>query len=340
MAPPSPDPNSPYGEEEPTANALLRGIELAVDDVIDSVDRKITRTEQEKLCYFAIQEFDLPITYSWYLAGAYTRVAGEPDDAPTRKLTDKAGYTQDYGEDEEVQKYRNFFASETFFDDYDLERVWYTGKFEFLRDFYQEYADDEYTDLYLASTNIRECLENLDDTLERDNTNHSLADFGATSETNLLSKSDEKEFRLYVSDLHLELAQIDELTEITSLVTRGTDVLEQVYAKLTALESINKEQEVVLQDIGPYFYYGVWRYPALYISTETAEGPNKQHLIEDHERRFSEFHEELLSRKAHLQERCNNVGLYPDAGHHTNRVDDEQVAHLHEMSKEVIQGDE
>lgn len=315
-------------------------MELAIDDVLNSVDRNITRTEQEKLCYFAIQEFDLPITYSWYLAGAYTRVAGEPDEAPKRKRATNAGYTQDHGEDDEVQKYRNFFASETFFDDYHLRQVWFTDKFEFLRDFYREYAGDDYTDLYLVSTNIRECLENLDDTIERDNTNHSLADFGATSETKLLSKSDETEFRLYVSDLHLELAQINELSEITNLLTRGTDVIEQVYATLTTLESITREQEVVLQDIGAYFYYGVWRYPALYISTQTAEGPNKQHLIADHESRFAEFHEELLTRQARLQERCNNVGLYPEAGHHSERVDEEQVAHLQEMAKEVIQGGE
>jgi len=56
------------------------------------------------------------------------------------------------------------------------------------------------------------------------------------------------------------------------LVTRGTDVIEQVFAQLTTLESISSEQETVLQDLAPYFYYDVWRYPALYISTQTAEG--------------------------------------------------------------------
>jgi hypothetical protein len=160
MTPPTPGTNNPYREEKPYADALLRGIELAVEDVFDDPGRNITRTEQEKLCYFAIKEFDLPVTYSWYLAGAYTKVAGEPDNAPGRMTTNTGGVRRDHGETEEVQQYRDYFASEVFFDDYDLREVWYTGKFDFLRDFYQECAPEEYTDLYLTSTDIREYLEN------------------------------------------------------------------------------------------------------------------------------------------------------------------------------------
>jgi len=88
------------------------------------------------------------------------------------------------------------------------------------------------------------------------------------------------------------------------LVTRGTDVIEQVFAQLTTLESISSEQETVLQDPAPYFYYDVWRYPALYISTQTAEGPNRHHLVEEHADRFTSFHEDLLSRRNRLSERC------------------------------------
>ncbi|WP_241768031.1 hypothetical protein [Haloferax sp. ATB1] len=340
MTPPTPGTNNPYREEEPYADALLRGIELAVEDVFDGPGRNITRTEQEKLCYFAIKEFDLPVTYSWYLAGAYTKVAGEPDNAPGRMTTNTGGVRRDHGETEEVQQYRDYFASEVFFDDYDLRKVWYTGKFDFLRDFYQECAPDEYTDLYLTSTDIREHLETLDETIEQETTNHSLSDFGGGSQEGLLSESDERKFRLLISDLHLELAEIDELSEIVDLVTRGTDVIEQVFAQLTTLESISSEQETVLQDLAPYFYYDVWRYPALYISTQTAKGPNRHHLIEEHADRFTSFHEDLLSRRNRLSERCADADLYPRAGHHSQRVDEEQMAHLHEMAREVLEGTE
>ncbi len=340
MTPPTSGPNNPYSEEESYADALLRGIELAVEDLLDDPSRNITRTEQEKLCYFAIKEFDLPVTYSWYLAGAYTKVAGEPDNAPGRMTTNTGGIRRDYGESEEVKQYRDYFASEVFFDDYDLREVWYTGKFDFLRDFYQECAPDEYTDLYLASTDIREHLETLDETIEQETTNHSLSDFGGGSQGGLLSESNEREFRLLISDLHLELAEIDELSEIVDVVTRGTDVIEQVFAQLTTLESISREQETVLQDLAPYFYYDVWRYPALYISTQTAEGPNRHHLVEEHADRFTSFHEDLLSRRNRLSDRCADVDLYPRAGHHSQRVDEEQMAHLHDMAREVLEGTE
>lgn len=340
MTPPTPGANNPYSEEEPCADALLRGIELAVEDVFDDHGRNITRTEQEKLCYFAIKEFDLPVTYSWYLAGAHTKVAGEPDNAPGRMTTNTGGVRRDHGESEEVQQYWDYFASEVFFDDYDLREVWYTGKFDFLRDFYQECAPDKYTALYITSTDIREHLETLDETIERETTNHSLSDFGGGSQEGLRSESGEREFRLLISDLHLELAEIDELSEIVDLVTRGTDVIEQVFAQLTTIESISSEQETVLQDLAPYFYYGVWRYPALYISTQTAEGPNRHHLVEEHADRFTSFHENLLSRRNRLSERCADADLYPRAGHHSQRVDEEQMAHLHAMAREVLEGTE
>jgi len=340
MTPPTPGANNPYREEEPYANALLRGIELAVEDVFEDPGRNITRTEQEKLCYFAIKEFDLPVTYSWYLAGAYSKVAGEPENAPGRMTTNAGGIRRDHGETEEVQHYRDYFASEVFFDDYDLREVWYTGKFDFLRDFYEECAPDEYTGLYITSTDIREHLETLDETIEQETTNHSLSDFGGGSQGGLLSESGERDFRLLISDLHLELAEIDELSEMVDLVTQGTDVIEQVFAQLTTLESISSEQETVLQDLAPYFYYDVWRYPSLYISTQTAEGPNRHHLVEEHADRFSSFHEELLSRRYRLSERCAEAGLYPRAGHHSQRVDEEQMAYLHDMAREVLEGTE
>lgn len=337
MAPPTSDPGSPYREEEPYMNKLLRAIELAINEVINEQTREITRLEQEKLCYFAVIEFDLPITYSWYLAGAYTKVTGEPNDAPGRMTVDTQGLSQDPGESEDVRVYRDYFATEEFCKDYNLKKIWYTDRFEFLRDFYGECAPSEYTNLYIASTDIREQLLHLDDTLERETRNSSLSEFGGGSDEGVLTHVDEKEFRLSVSDLHLELAQIYDFSEIVEPITRGTDVLEQVFAQLTKLDSISRDQEVVLDDLAAFFYYTVWMYPALYISVQTAEGPNRHHLIEEHATRFEKFHEQLLSHQTQLRERCIGAGLYPEAGHHSQKVDEEQIAHLHEMAKEVIE---
>jgi len=68
--------------------------------------------------------------------------------------TNTGGVRRDHGETEEVQQYRDYFASEAF------STITTCGKFGIpgnstFRDFYQECAPEEYTDLYLTSTDIR-----------------------------------------------------------------------------------------------------------------------------------------------------------------------------------------
>lgn len=316
---------------------LLRSIELAVDDVLPETDRTITRLEQEKLCYFAIEEFDIPITYSWYLAGACTKVSGEPSAAANRLNTPSTPFNEDLGEDPDVRRYRDYFASTEFMPDYTLRDIWYTNKYEFLRDFYEHCAPEEYLDMYLASTNIREQLENVGNVVEQETTYHSLSEWGGGSDEGVLSESDEREFRLLISDLHLEVAGIDDLTETINVVARGTDVIEQVFAQLTTLDSISRDQSVVLDDLATYFYDDVWRYPALYISTQTVEGPNDFHLRGEHATKFTDFQENLLSRANRMRNRCMEVGLYPDTGHHSAKVDEDISSHLNTMMKEYVE---
>lgn len=58
----------------------------------------------------------------------------------------------------------------------------------------------------------------------------------------------------------------------------------------------------------------------------------------EHATRFTNFHEELLSRQTRMRDRYIGTDLYPEAGYHSRKADDEQVAHLHEVAKEVIEG--
>lgn len=317
-------------------NKLLRGIELAVGDVLDNPGRAITRLEQEKLCYFAIKEFDIPITYSWYLAGAYTKASGEPNAAANRLNSPNTSLREDSGEDPDVRMYRDYFTSTEFMFDYTLRDIWYTNKYEFLRDFYEHCAPEEYLDLYLVSTNIREQLENINDLVEEEATHHSLMEWGGGSVESVLSESDEREFRLLISDFYIKIGEIDDLAETINIVTRGTDIIEQVFAQLTTLESVSREQSIVLDDLAAYFYDDVWRYPALYMSTQTAEGPNDFHLRGEHATRFTRFHDDLLSRANRMKNRCMEVGLYPATGHHAGKVDEDVSSHLNTMMKEYI----
>lgn len=321
-------------------NKLLRGIELAVEQVLDDSGRPITRLEQEKLCYFGIKEFEIPITYSWYLAGANTKVGGEPSKAARRMESPSSLDWQDVGEDPDVREYRDFFATTEFMPDYTLRDIWYTDKFEFLRDFYEHCAPEEYLELYLISTDIREKLENIDDIIQQEAENRSLNEWGAGSSDGVIAKTDEREFRLLISDLHLEISHIDDLTETVGVITRATDVIEQVFTHLTEVDSVSQDQFSVLNELSAYFYYDVWRYPALYISTQTAEGPNDYHLIDEHASKFVNYHDDLISEVEQMRTRCVENDLYPDIGHHSASVDENVEAHVGAVMRDIVEDSE
>lgn len=333
------------GSDEPEAereylNLLLRAVNLAKDNVINRPDRGITRLEQVKLCYFGIREFDLPVSYSWYLAGAHPYLHGDAAEAPQRMAVPGPYSRVDPGENEYVRRYRNYFESETFFDHYDLRAIWFTNRYEFLEDFYEEFAPEEFRDLYLTSTEIQRRLAELAGLVEIDSSNRTLSDFGTGTDVPIHSSSDEREFRMLVSDFHLELAEREKLSEIVPVITRSTDVLEQVMARLTSLGSASPEQKEALNRLQDYFYYTLWRYPALYISTQTAQGPNQHKIVKDHGETFLRFQETVLERRNELREECHDAGLYPDAGHHSEQADEEQLAHIHKMMRGVLEGSE
>jgi len=339
MSLPGNDPDAPETDEE-YMNALLRGLELAWKNRFDPGDRPPSRLEEEKLCYFAYQELDLPVTYSWYIFGAKAKASGDPQEAPNRMVVPGQQFQRDHGENEYVDRYRQYFESETFFGDYDLEAVRYAPRHEFLQDFYEECAPEEFRDLYLISIEIQRELDSLNERVEMDTGNQSLSAFGAGADVPLRSAQEEQDLRLLISDLHLELADHDELAEIVDDVARATDVVEQVLARLATIESATGEQAKALDNLEEYFYYGPWLYVALYISTQTATGPQSHELIREHANRFLEFDESLQRKRDRMQTRCYNVDLYPTPGHHSEQVDGEQSKHLQEMMRGVLEGSE
>jgi hypothetical protein len=332
----SPGSNSPYAEEVDPLKDMLTAIELAVDDAIETPGRNITRTEQEKLCYFLIEEFQVPVTYSWYLAGANTKVTGEPSMDESRVESTAGPVNSDSGYSDEVREYRSYLVNTEFFPDYRLQDVWYTDKNEFLSDFYEACAPEEYLDLYLISTEIRSKLESIEETIAEGTDNYSLSAFTDSGPEPLLDRQTEEKFRLLISDFHIELSEIKDLQEIVPTVTMGTDVIEQVLAQLTTTSSLTPDQQELVSEVFQYFYDDVWRYPAFYISTKTAEGPNHHHLKGEHAERFVNFHKELRAQAEQLRSRCEANGLYPPTNHHSDRMDADQMTHLHELSRDII----
>lgn len=343
MAPPSDEEGISEEEELRIRQKVVEGLELAIEDVIpDEKHREITKTEREKLIYFAIRKFDLPITYSWYLAGAKTAYTPAPSTETTSPEESSLPSPEEFVQpkvndtDPEVQQYKEFFRSESFFDDYDLESVYFTGNTDFLYDFYESCAKDKYSDLYIESTRLREKLRNLDEEIDRGSSSASLADWGGGTDDGILSRNQEEKIRRQVSTVHMELAQLEGFDETRQPVTEGTNVIESVLTKLTHLSSLNKDQTDLVLDLGDFFYHNVWKYPALKISVETATGPNAEVRASQHREWFNGFDDTLESRIEELSEDHQQAGLAPTIEEFGANEDPQEMVAFHSMTRDVI----
>lgn len=311
---PSPADWDNFDQEEDLRTDVHLAIDLALNSVLDDRGREITAVEEEKLTFFAIRDLDLDLSYSWYLAGGNTEVGPTPTPDTTYTPGQQFGtIQQDTPTTDRLTQLRNYFRNERFFGDYNLATVWYTDRYTFLRDYYSEFAPEEYTDLYLTSVNIREKLANLDDLIATESQNTTLGDFGGGGSDKLLEPEDEREIRYLVSDFHIDLAAIDVLSETKQTVSAGTDLIEQVLFKLTQMEGTTREQRRLLDNLSEFFFYYVWKYPALLISAETATGPNEDIIRLNRLQEFDRFDQQIESEISRLTDHFYEVGLLPDA---------------------------
>lgn len=313
----SPPDEDQFADERELRADVHAAVEHALDRVLDSRDRRLTRLEAEKLAYLVVDEFDLNITYSWYIAGACTAVTPDPTEgnAPSGPSLTDDGQQVVFGsvtaevDDDRRQKLFDYLTSETLFGDYKLRDMWYTGRHEFLSDFYKACAPERYRDVYVAATEIRRHLMSFPDG-ERADSQTSFSQFGI-DEQPLLDDETEEAFRLSVSNLHLALARDDDLSEMTAVVTEGTDLIERTLDRLTRVEPTTDDQWDLIEELSEFFFYSVWRLPALVISIQTATGPNADELRAQQIQKIDEFPETVRCRRDDLAERLYTADLLP-----------------------------
>lgn len=331
--------DSAFEEEEELRTDVRIAIELALSDTLEQGDqREITNTEEEKLTHFAIRDLDLPLTYSWYLAGGHTVAEATPDQRSPWKPGQAFGdlQAQESQYDERIQELREYFRSTEFLPGYTLHQIWFSNKFEFLRDYYREMAPDKYRDLYIHSLDLREQLWNLNDALRKESQNKPLSEFGVTEPEPLLAPSTEEEIRYLISDFHMDLASTDELSPFKQDVVRGTDLIEQVISKLTHLETISVEQRMLIKkDLHDFYYHKIWKYPALAISASTAAGPNADALKQKRLLEFDGFEDKLRAEIDDITQQARRIGLLPDIDESVSD-DSEKSAYLHSLIKESV----
>ncbi|KAA9410975.1 hypothetical protein EGO51_14560 [Haloarcula hispanica] len=294
-------------EENPHIRDLGTALVLAIerDEGVEVSDLKyIGKTKVEKLLYLGIEEFDLPVTYCWYLAGA--KIADCDVDVSTLKK--QAGGNGNYKlsnslqqiqkssgvrkspsnktNKSKVNEYSRFYTKKI-----NLEGVFYKPLLDYLYEFYNEYAPKEYAQVYLRSIDYRQILNQIQKDIENQVGEHnqsSLADFNSQT-----PKLQDRRGSLddASTSLRMELTAIDDLDHTVTTFKRFSSLLNKSYAKILQLDYEDHKMEHLnhIEDLSQFFYSWVWQHPCLIIAKNTAVGPKKWELISAIQNRRDRF---------------------------------------------------
>ena len=339
-------------------------VEQLLDDLADAINDSpevdpayANKTKIQKLLYFAIEEFDLPVTYSWYLAGAVipdrsigpSSLLGLRDDvaspaSPTVTRTDdEVGkeessaidpvlFNDTAGPSSSPADLRDYVSRDELIALYRrvLPTVWHEETMRFLQNFYQETAPERYRLLYIESTHLRTHLSDLTTTLE----SHLANETPARSVSEIRNA-----IELSVSDLHYYLRGDERLRETFDLVVDGTGLIEDALLMLdqSSPSAFTPDHLDAVRRLQDFFYYYVWKYPCLLVSQATATGPRADELRAEHAATFETFDDEIRDEQATLRSTLADVGLYPGPNDYPP-VDDQELAEtLSDLSTEYLE---
>lgn len=363
-------------DEEAAVAGLVTCLAIALRRSSEHTPNELGETVVQKLVYLAAREFDIKITYSWYLAGSYVEGVqdgsgqvqtafdnlpepstpgcddttpeseslrpGEPDGDTPSPTSDPDDIQMERSIEELQNTYtepdpdstaggietpgsEQPFGPEWFKeatkselpDDFDVpgedvvkfyERL--LGQYtlhptdRFLKQFYEYNTPTEFAALYEHCLDLRSVLRTVvEDIKAALDERQSTVDFNRQRE----------EFGRALSEFHLELYAADTVTETARTVIEATEPIEEMLIALTSKdpENLTEAHLSVAEEVQDFFYYTVWRYPALKISMETATGPNAEEVITERRDTYDGFETRVLEATESLREQLDTVGLRP-----------------------------
>lgn len=351
--------------ESELIDQLLAVLEESIEE-LPSVNLEFAnKVKVQKLLFFAIDEYDLPVTYSWYLAGAVVpnREIGPqslqgPQNEPTgptgpslssQAIDDSSTDSSDSSDSAEIDpimfsqtepqqsepqsydltEYVSHDELDRFFRQ-KVPEVWQDKTMRFLQNFYQAKAPEQYRLLYIESTHIRTHLQELRDVLEQYVDGETTdADIGAIRES----------IELSISDLHYYLRQNEGLKETFEIVVEGTDLIEDAMMCLDNMEpsAYTQKHVTAVESLKEFFFYYVWKYPCLMISQITATGPQAEALRQRRRQTYETFDENILEERSKLSDELSSLNLVPSYDDYQD-IDDNQLAEtLNDLSTEYLE---
>lgn len=296
------------GDEDDLLKDIQEGIQIAMHR--QGVDAAaIDRIKFNKLAYFAIQEYDIPVTFGWYKYGpAPVNAANHSSTVrPVRRDEIVAADTPrlQNGRFRSPEEYSYFFT-----DDFaEFDTLVETPTKEYLVEFYFQHAPKSYRDAYIASAELQQTIDAI-------GTDASWGDREAMLGTL------ERRYRRLVRETR-SIPTLDEA--VPALVAYG-DLLLDVVESAVELGDLSASQRRFLDRVTDSFYGGAWNYAALLISRDTVDlspGSNQSKLrtsIEDDVRDLRTGYDVEIER---LRERASEYDLAPERS--DTRFDEESI---------------
>lgn len=252
-------------EEEQILHDVMDGLRVAIHE--SEVDNShLNSIKLNKLLYFAVKEFDLPITFSWFKYGASLSdtavnvdyVEPVPSDQLPNPETPRLGREWEYPT---PQEYKYFFKENV-----DLDHIFSETTKEYLEEFYRGYAPENYAQLYAYSAIFQKTVDGILD-MRLDEFNSQLDE--------IADKAKEE-----IRELNIEMILHEGFDDrVIDKFTLYSDLILDVFANLQEeTDEINRSQFSALQSTLKFYYSHAWKYVALVISENTVTGPSDRDL--------------------------------------------------------------
>lgn len=241
----------------------------------------------QKLVYRVVEQHNLPLIRTWYRYGQFepypvlkpSRMSAKPLRNPEKKVptgNDPMGIS--------LREIKGYFLEE------DLEADWNLPLFQFLKENYERWAEDN-RDLYLANLEVLRSLE------------------GLQQEKNLVKNAEKyaESLKRPSMDLQYHLQSnplFDELVE--DHVRIFLDELQSALISLSAKSSPRPVQTQAVRRAYRVYHDYIWPLPAMEISVHAAQGPDSE--IEEFSEKGEEYandYREMYPKRR--KEWCNEI---------------------------------
>lgn len=264
-----------WEKESEIVDDLIAGLESALEKEdadldpsgygeidIEGWDEDVVKTN--KVVHWAIKNFDIPILHTWYRYGQFEPHSEfDPQYIQPKQLSEATYHPNEPSvPDRDYPSPKEF---EGFFLEIDIGGIAEMDFHQFLYNNYKEFAPEEYRRLYLENLKILEVFDHINrkDTPE-DHGQEYYEQFAEAANRIRSEITAESSFPFEVEE-HIE----------TSL-----HYYEDLFVKIAASDNLTDEQVKLVEDARELYHEYVWKWPALVISTNKAEGVNKKDFRE------------------------------------------------------------